>query len=432
MKRLLHNHILGGVCSGLGAITLVNVWVWRIAWLVLIGITGGVAGILYVMWWWLLPEQSFDNIEVGRFLTTLSAIACAIAVIGGWFAREYLQSVVGADLYLPSVLILTSLVYLSQQFDRATNARNHPILGVVALAVAGYGLIAGLDVLPSGIHDTIDRALPAVLIFLGLSVILRARIPSGSFIALLISIAIASIIAVIAFSSRVGQVLEDNVIRIEQAIPSTATLTLDMSALNSDVELRTGTQDNQVIATFKGSNEHTLSADFAITDENIAILILTEAQNSLLPSLPAMGRGTIDVQLPPNLAVFIKLAITDGDATLNLRDLRLESIETLDIQQGDALISLPAYQSLSPSARDSGAININNGSLTLRVPNTLGIELFLSKATNARPDYDETTYLLEDRGDKWRLSQQAFDNLSIKASYIASVPTGTISMITID
>ena len=118
MKRLLENRILGGVCSGLGAVTPINVWLWRIIWIVLTLITGGTAGLLYVMWWWLLPEQSFNDIEVGRFLRTISSIVCAGIVLGGWFARDSLVAEGGADLYTPIVLSLTALVYLSQQFDR--------------------------------------------------------------------------------------------------------------------------------------------------------------------------------------------------------------------------------------------------------------------------------------------------------------------------
>lgn len=433
MKRLLENRILGGVCSGLGAVTPINVWLWRIIWIVLTLITGGTAGLLYVMWWWLLPEQSFNDIEVGRFLRTISSIVCAGIVLGGWFARDSLVAEGGADLYTPIVLILTALVYLSQQFDRAKNARNHPILGAVAVVVCGYFLLNALGTFPFGVLDTISRGLPAILIFFGLSVILREWLPIGSLIALVVSLVLPIGIATVAFSGRVGQVLEDNVVVVEQDIESDATqLTLDLSALNADVELRTGTTDNTVIATFRGSAEHNLDSEFAVDEQNFAILVLQESLDSSFPSLTAVGRGTIDVQLPPDLPVFIKLRVADGSATLNFRDLDLESIETLDVENGNVLMTLPAYQPLSPSALDSGVLNVLSGNLTILVPDNLGTELFLNKATNSRPEFDDLSFLLEDRGNEWRLSQRDFDNLSVKASYIVSVPAGTVSVETLD
>ena len=343
------------------------------------------------------------------------------------------MSETGAELYTPILLILTSLVYLSQQFDRGKNARNHPILGVVAVAMSGFFLVGALGAAPSGILDTVSRALPTVLIFFGLSIILRERLPLGSLIALAVSLALPIVIATVAFSGRIEQVLEDNVVVVEQDIEANATqLTLDMTALNADVELRTGTTDSVVIATFTGSTEHDLSADFAIDDQNFAILVLTETLDSAFPSLTAVGRGTIDVQLPPEFPVFVKLRVADGDVTLNFRDLDLESIESLDVESGEVLLTLPAYQPLSPSALDSGVLNVLGGDLTIFVPDNLGAELFMTKSTNNRPEFNDLSYLLEDRGNEWRLSQRDFDNLPIRASYIISAPAGTVSIETIE
>lgn len=428
MTRFLENRILGGVCSGLGLSTPISTWIWRIIWLMLIPLTGGTAILLYAMWWWMLPEQSFNDIEVGRFLPTIAVIALSVLVLGGWAGRDSLISETGADLYLPSVLILTALVFLSQQFDRHKYARNNPVLGLVTLAVSSLFLMNALGV-SFGIIDILYRVLPTVLIFLGLSLILRERIPLGGVIALAVSIALPFVIATVAISSRVGQVLDDNVVLVEQPIDADATqLILDLGALTSDVEIRTGTQEAVVIAEFKGSREHNLQADFAIDANNFAILALDEVQDSSVSSFTAIGRGTIDVQLPPNFPVFIKLNVADGDVTLNLRDLDLLSIESLNVDNGNALITLPAYNALSLSAQNSGVLNVIGGSLTLLVPDNLGAELFLNQATNSRPIFDDLLYLLEDRGSEWRLLQRNYDNLSIKTSYIISVPSGTVTV----
>lgn len=427
MTRFLENRILGGVCSGLGRSTPISAWIWRILWLVLIPITGGTAILLYAMWWWMLPEQSFNDIEVGRFLPTIAVIATSVIVLGGWAGRDSLISDTGADLYNPIVLILTALVFLLQQFDRHKYARNNPVLGLVMLAMSSLPLMNALGV-SFGVTDTLYRALPTVLIFLGLSLILRERLPLGGLVALAVSIALPFVIATVAISSRVGQVLDDNVVVVEQPIDDSATqLILDLSALTSDVEIRTGTEKGVVIAAFKGSLEHNLQSDFAIDDTNFAILALNEIQESIVPSFTAIGRGTIDVQLPPDFPVFIKLNVADGDVTLNLRDLDLLSIESLNVNNGNALITLPAYNALL-SAQNSGDLNVIGGSLTLLIPENLGAELFFSKATNQRPEFDDLLYLLEDKDIRWRLASRNYDSLPIKTSYIVSVPSGTVTI----
>jgi phage shock protein PspC (stress-responsive transcriptional regulator) len=428
MTRLLENRILGGVCSGLGRSTPISAWIWRIIWLALIPLTGGTAILLYAMWWWTLPEQSFNDLEVGRFLRTIAVIVFSVIVLGGWFGRENFISETGADLYIPIVLILTAGVFLLQQFDRHPHARNNPVLGIVMLAVSSLPLMNALCV-PFGIMDIVNRGLPAILIFLGLSIILRERIPIGGLIALAVSLALPFVIATVAISSRVGQVLDDNVVVVEQPIADDSTqLTLDLSALTSDVEIRTGTQDGIVIAEFTGSTEHTLQSEFAVDDQNFAILVLDEIQDSAFASFTAIGRGTIDVQLPPDFPVFIKLDVADGNVTLNLRDLDLLSIESLAVSNGNALVTLPAYNALSPSAQDSGLLNVFGGSLTLFVPENLGTELFLNQANNSRPIFDDLLYLLEDRGSEWRLGRRDFDTLPIKTSYIVSAPSGTVTV----
>lgn len=431
MTRLLENRILGGVCSGLGRTTRINAWLWRLLFIILTPITGGAMLLLYAMLWWLLPEQSFGDIEVGSFIRTLLAFVLIVLVVGGWFMGDQLVSDTGQDLYLPAVLVLTALVFFLQQFNRDEHARNNPLLGLVFLAISGFFLASALGAVPLGIYDSVIRSLPALLIFFGLSVFLRERFPLGGLVAVALSIGLPFIIATLAFSSRVNQVLDDNTVLVEQPIDSrTEQLTLDLSTLTSDVEIRTGASDDIVIAEFNGSTEHNLVADYAPPDaNNVAILVLDETQTSSFASLNAIGRGTIDVQLPPDLSIFIKLDVQDGDVTLNLRDLDLESIETLTINRGDALITLPAFAALSPTAQDSGMISVLGGNLTIRVPDNLGLELFLNQGQNSRPQFDDLTYLLEDRdGVTWRLTPRTFDSMSITTSYIISAPNGTVNV----
>ena len=126
--------------------------------------------------------------------------------------------------------------------------------------------------------------------------------------------------------------------------------------------------------------------------------------------------------------MFLKLDVVNGDVTLNLRDLDLESIEELTVQSGNALITLPAYQALSPSAQDSGIIDVLGGNVTLLITDNLGAELSLNKSTNQRPTFDDLLFLLEDRDIRWRLTPRDFDDLTIKTSYLISAPAGSVTI----
>lgn len=429
MTRTLENRILGGVCSGLGQSSPISAWIWRILFIILTPLTAGAAILLYAMLWWLLPEKSFGDVEGGSFIRTLLALALIVLVIGGGFLRSSLLAENGNDLYLPAVLVLTALIFLSQQFKRGSQMRNNVILGLVFVAMSLFFLIGSLGVLQPGLYDMVLRSMPALLIFFGLSVILRERVALGGLVALAVSIILPLVLASLAFSGQVNQVLTDNTVDIQQAISADmTTLTLDLTALTSNVEIRTGAEAGMIRAQFIGSSEHNFVLNYTEVEDGNAIAVLQETQTSDFPILTAIGRGTIDLQLPPDFPTLLKVAVNDGNVVLNLRDSDLESIETLTVNRGSAIISLPSHQPTSPSALDSGVLTLLNGNLTLRIPDNVGASFILSKVSNNRPVYDDLIYLLEDRPQEWNLSPRNSASLTIQVSYITNVPQGTVEV----
>src|SRR4026207_1219314 len=62
MYRSFTDRVFGGVCGGLGALLPVNPWVFRVIFVILAVMTLGAFAALYVLLWWLIPQESL----VGR------------------------------------------------------------------------------------------------------------------------------------------------------------------------------------------------------------------------------------------------------------------------------------------------------------------------------------------------------------------------------
>ena len=92
------------------------------------------------------------------------------------------------------------------------------LIGLVILAVGIVLTGTALDIWPGGLEDILRRALPAVLIALGIGTFLRGRMPFSSVIALAITAFLVVNIAVIGYSSRSGQQRDDQRVAVDQQI----------------------------------------------------------------------------------------------------------------------------------------------------------------------------------------------------------------------
>lgn len=434
MTRSFSNRLFGGVCGGLAAAIPLNAWIWRLIFVLLTVLTGGAAAMAYLLLWWLMPLESPLR-RGGGSITSLLGLLLGILLIGLWFAR----SAIGLEsLYWPlAVLVLAAVFLLKQIFS---GAWENIALGVVAMLVPLGFLLHNLNALQAGYADILLRAWPAVLIFLGLVIALRYRMRFGSWLALIGSVVLVAALASFAYSSRVDalrdeqQLLvtvpnsEDN--SLNAISPTITTLIVDVSSLDTDVSIGlNSTAERSISVDFKGSLNSDIDLSYS-EDGAIAVFVLEENQASEFPRLEDIGRGNLSLGIPPNIAVLVRFEGASGTTNFDMAALNLEEL-TISLAEGNAIVSLPSYQPVSPTVAGGNLWHLENGDLLVRVPDDLGLRFSLSEALHSRPaegtNFDALDFqLLFETGDYVVQSRQfESDETLFRMSYRVEVPSGS-------
>ena len=305
--------------------------------------------------------------------------------------------------------------------------RRNVLWGVLAVAggAVWLGLTAG--VFPPGLADLIGRGWPALLVAVGLGMLLRGRLPFSGVIALALTGAVVINVALVAYSSRAGQVREDQRVPISVPLSEGVTLlTLDIGSLATDVQISfDASLDRAVMGEFVGSTESLITADYA-EDGARATYTLREVQPNAIKMLEAVGRGNLILRVPADLGLDIALRTEQGGVLLNLDGTQLERLN-LDLLRGDAIIALPSYQPQSASqaqAPVNGTLTVREGAITVSVPDDVGARFELDRAGNSlAPVFDDKTYnyLVGDV-----LESRDYDAEAVKLRYAILAPRGQI------
>jgi hypothetical protein len=297
--------------------------------------------------------------------------------------------------------------------------------GFVVLALALVLLARSLGAIPDGMYDLALRAWPALLLLAGLSVLLRNRIPFGQVIALLGSAVVAVVIISSAYSTRATQQRTENRQSISQELGSNLSLLrVRVQTLSTDVDLL-GTLTTSANGTFVGSSDNHIDVSYAEAADNSATLTLHEIrQSGDFPMLETMGRGTLHLELPPNVPLDVEYVGQDGSVTLNLGATALERLNVTSVS-GDVVITLPEYRPLlSQPSESQGTITVGSGNLALFVPQAVGARLELDRGgSGLDPEYDPNVYnyLVGDV-----LEARNINTASIVMHYTLRVPHGRI------
>ena len=75
-----------------------------------------------------------------------------------------------------------------------TRRRKNVLWALVAIAVVLTSLLRAMDIVPDGPYDLFARSWPALLILVGLSVLLRDRVPMANLATILITQAVVAAI----------------------------------------------------------------------------------------------------------------------------------------------------------------------------------------------------------------------------------------------
>ena len=272
--------------------------------------------------------------------------------------------------------------------------RTNLLWGLVVLALALLLLARALGSIPDGMFDLILRAWPALLLLAGLSFLLRERVPFGQGIALVLSAIVAVVIVSQAYSTRATQQRADNHQTITQALGSNLTLLrLRVQTLSTDIDLL-GTPTDSVNGTFVGSSDNHIDVSYAETSDNSATLTLHEIrQSGDFPMLETMGRGTLHLELPPNVPLDVEFVGQDGSVVLNMGGTALERLNITSVH-GDVVVTLPEYRPLLSQPSDSlGTLTVGDGNLALFIPQAVGARLEMDLGgSGIKPEYDPNVY----------------------------------------
>lgn len=308
-----------------------------------------------------------------------------------------------------------------------TGRRTNFLWGIIALAVGIIVLLHALGVIPVGIADVINRAWPLLLVLAGLSVLLRERVRFGSLLTLVLSGALLAGVVATAFSSRATQLRSDYETALNHPVsPAINLLRVQVTTLSTDVEIVRSLDTRVINGQFIGSSESLITTEYNEADGGAATLTISETQPNQFPLLDAIGRGTFRLELPAGVPLDVQFNGVDGTLTLNMSGLSLERLN-LDLENGNAVVSLPSYQPLGSSADASlGTFVVRSGDMTVRVPADVAARLELNRGGSpAQPVYDAQlyNYLVGDI-----LEARNFDTGEIKLRYALTAPRGLITV----
>ncbi|HYO89838.1 MAG TPA: hypothetical protein VER79_14410 [Candidatus Limnocylindrales bacterium] len=303
--------------------------------------------------------------------------------------------------------------------------RTYPLAGFVLLLIAVYMLLLSLGLVPAGIQDLVGRAWPALLVLAGLSIVLRGRVPFSRLIAVAITAVAAVGIGLVAFQSQASQPSQATQQAIQQAIaPDLALLRVRVNLIAADVQVLSGLTAEIMKGQFTGSAASRIDVTYVESADRSGTLTITEMRPEGLPPLDQLGRGVLELELPPDVPLDVQFVGADGNATFNLNDVALERLN-VDATGGDLVVTLPAYQpQLVPQGETNGTLTAATGSLTLFVPSSVAARLELNRGgSGIEPQFDpaQYNYLVGDV-----LESRTIDTAPFYLTYTLNAPHGLI------
>lgn len=293
------------------------------------------------------------------------------------------------------------------QRTSSTGGRNifWPLLIV---ALGGVLIALALDVFPATVADLIRRAWPALLVFVGLTVLLEQIRPLRRFaplIALILTAGGVAFTVTIAYSTRAEIPRAENVVRFEQVLDdSVERLHVIVRGQQTSVEISPVVPDQQTLlnAEFVGSTESVVTPEFSVNEEGVASFVFEETRPNDIPSLEAIGRGQMRIELPLGVPIALDFTTENGTVSLNLLGLEITRLDVV-MQQGDLLLGLPR------SALERRAeVFVGRGDVTVFVPEDVGLQV----TSNATPQFSGGNYLFDPASGAY-LSRR-FDDLETK------------------
>ena len=113
MLRSFTDRVFGGVCAGLAGALRMNVWLMRLLFVLLTLISSGAFVIVYLLLWWLVPQESLSARKRG--FPAIFAVLLAVLTLAAWFGREMLRAPSGEPLFWVAAAVVLSAVFFLRQ-----------------------------------------------------------------------------------------------------------------------------------------------------------------------------------------------------------------------------------------------------------------------------------------------------------------------------
>jgi phage shock protein PspC (stress-responsive transcriptional regulator) len=117
MFRSFTDRVFGGVCGGLAAVFPLNAWWFRVSFIVMSIVSLGAFAALYLLLWWIVPQESLALRRQGASGRLLLVIILTVLTVAGWIAsmNGLLLAPGGADLYGPILALVLGVVFFLRQ-----------------------------------------------------------------------------------------------------------------------------------------------------------------------------------------------------------------------------------------------------------------------------------------------------------------------------
>ncbi len=262
---------------------------------------------------------------------------------------------------------------------------------LLILVLGGVLLLGALDVFPPGVADLIGRAWPVLLLVIGLTLLLdsipRLRRWAPIAAAALSALVLIGVVAV-AYTARANTERTENSVIFDQPVDeSVQRLRVQIIGAFTIAEVSPTVADvaPAIHAEFTGSAASTITPTYEAGGDGTAVFIFEESTPAGLPLLETMGRGRMRIELPTGVPIALDFR-SGGAASLNLLGLDARQL-TAQLVDGDLLLSLP-----NTGLEGAGTVAVENGNLTVFVPDTLGLQVITGGRT---PQFAEGEYLYD-------------------------------------
>jgi phage shock protein PspC (stress-responsive transcriptional regulator) len=115
MLRSFTDRVFGGVCGGLAASLRINAWWVRGLFALLTILSLGAFAVLYLLLWWIVPQESLANRRRG--IPLILILLLIVLTAAAWAGRDlgYLRAPSGEGLFWAGALVLLSAVFFLRQ-----------------------------------------------------------------------------------------------------------------------------------------------------------------------------------------------------------------------------------------------------------------------------------------------------------------------------